>query len=292
LKSILVADEKADIAILQFDATETPSVVGLGDSDRLQVGEEVYAIGTPAGLEGTVSTGNISNPARRINGRSFIQFTAPISPGSSGGALFNRGNEVVGVTAAIWNIPSWPQAGSAQNLNLAAPINIYKEVLTGGATSLLRESPALYYSLGNLADDKKEWDKAIKYYKRALSLDDKYADAYLGLGDNYYEKGDFELEVQNYEKATHADPQNRDTFYHLGTAYEDVGKYEEAVAAYQRALKIDPRYKDALRDLAILYAAQGKLDEARTLLPRLSAADRGRGNALQMLLERMSVATP
>ena len=101
LKSFRAADEEADIAILQFDATETPSVSGLGNSDKLQVGEEVYAIGTPVGLRGTVSTGNISNPAQQITGRSFIQFTAPISPGSSGGGLFNLDGEVVGITAAL-----------------------------------------------------------------------------------------------------------------------------------------------------------------------------------------------
>jgi len=56
-KGIRAADEKADIAVLQFDATDTPSVKALGDSDKLRVGDEVYAIGTPAGLEGTVSTG-------------------------------------------------------------------------------------------------------------------------------------------------------------------------------------------------------------------------------------------
>ena len=67
LKSVLEADEKADVAVLQFRATDTPSVKGLGDSDKLQIGDEVYAIGTSAGLEGTVSTGDISNP-------NFIQF--------------------------------------------------------------------------------------------------------------------------------------------------------------------------------------------------------------------------
>jgi S1-C subfamily serine protease len=116
-------DEKADIAILQFDATETPSAKRLGDSDRLRVGDTVYAIAAPLGLRGTVSAGNISNPSQEIGGKRFIQFTAPISPGSSGGGLFNTGGEVVGITAASQNISSGSQAGLAQNLNFAVPIN-------------------------------------------------------------------------------------------------------------------------------------------------------------------------
>jgi S1-C subfamily serine protease len=215
LKGFWDTDEKADIAVLQFDATETPAVKGLGDSGALRVGEAVYAIGNPVSLCGTVSPGNVSNPSRRLDGQHFIQFTAPISPGSSGGGLFNSDGEVVGITAASQNIASGPQAGRAQNLNLAVPINSVKEVLTGGAASLQRESPELYYSRGNLADNKKHWDEAIKYYRKALALDETYADAYIGLGGDYYENGRFDLEVENYEKATIADPQNQDAFYLL-----------------------------------------------------------------------------
>ena len=94
-------------------------------------------------------------------------------------------------------------------------------MLTGGAPGLERESPELYYSRGNLADNKQEWDKAIGYYQKALSLDDKYTDAYLGLGGDYYEKGQYDLEVENYEKACLADPQRDEAFYFLATAYEE-----------------------------------------------------------------------
>jgi S1-C subfamily serine protease len=198
LRGIRQANDKADIAILQFDARETPSVKALGDSDALRVGDQVYAIGTPASLEGTVSTGNISNLSQEIGGHDFIQFTAPISPGSSGGGLFDMDGQVVGITAAVYNISSGPQAGAAQNLNLAVPINEVKDVLSGGASTLLKESPAYYYSLGNLADNKRQWDKAIELYQKALALDDKYSDAYVGLGGDYYEKGLYDLEVNNY----------------------------------------------------------------------------------------------
>ncbi len=251
---------------------------------NLYVGEEVYAIGTPASLAATMSAGNISNPLQQVGGRRFVQFTAPISPGSSGGGLFDEEGAVVGITAAFQNIPSGPQAGTAQNLNLAVPINDLKDVLSGGANALIKESPAYYYSLGILADNKSEWDNAIKYYRRAVSIDDNYAEAYLGLGGDYYEKGQFDLEVENYSKATLSDPNSRDAFYFLATAYEDNDQFPEAATAYEQALIIDPAYKDALHDLAILYLAQGKIVEGQKLLPRLRAVDQGEAHELEMLV--------
>ncbi len=286
LRGIRDIDERADVAILQFDARVTPSVDRLGDSTTLQVGDEVYAIGTPATLRDTVSTGNVSNPLQEIGGRRFIQFTAPISPGSSGGGLFNTDGEVVGITAEIYNISSGPQVGEAQNLNLAVPINDLKGVLGGGVNALVEESPAYYYSLGNLADNKKQWDRAIKYYQKSLAIDDKYVDSYLGLGGDYYEKGQFDLEVANYLRATLLEPQNEQALYYLGTAYEDTGQYAQAVAAYKEALAVDPHFKDALHDLSIVYLVEGNAAGARSLLPELMEADAGWGRELEVLLRR------
>jgi len=280
-KEIRFADEKSDIAVLQFDATDTPSVKALGDSDKLRVGDEVYAIGTPAGLEGTVSTGTISNPVQEIGGQSYIQFTAAISPGSSGGGLFDEDGKVIGITAAFLASPN------AENLNLAVPINTYRAVLTGTASQLTRESPELYYSLGNLADNKEDWDEAINDYRKAIALDPNYLNAYSGLGGDYFSKRQFDLEVANYLKATELDPKNADSFYWLGTAYEDTGNFDDAVAAYVAALKIEPDHMMALHDLAILYLAEGKADDARELLPRISKLNPGWGNKLALLVKRI-----
>ena len=287
LKGIRDTNERADIAILQFDASDTPSVKGLGDSDELKIGDEVYAIGAPVGLEGTLAGGNVSNPLQRIDGESFIQFTAPISPGSSGGGLFDIAGKVVGITAASRNIPSGSQAGLAQNLNLAVPINDLKSELSDGASSLVKGSPALYFSQGSLAENKKDWDKAIGYYRKAILLDDSYAPAYLGLGWDYYQKGDFQAEVDNYLKATVAAPTDDQAFYYLGGAYEDQGQFDRAISAYIKALQINPDNKDALHDLAIVYLATGRTAKARLLLPRLFALNHGWGYEIRALAERV-----
>jgi hypothetical protein len=94
----------------------------LGDSDRLQVGEEVVAIGSPLSLESTVSNGIVSG-IRTVEkeGGKFLQITAPISPGSSGGPLFNMTGEVVGITTS--------HLVGGESLNFAIPINDVKPML-------------------------------------------------------------------------------------------------------------------------------------------------------------------
>jgi len=89
-----------DLALLQIEdkaAAKLPHVV-FGDSDVIAQGEHVFAIGSPLGLERSVSQGIVSVRARENSGRWFIQTTAQINPGNSGGPLFNGRGEVVGVT--------------------------------------------------------------------------------------------------------------------------------------------------------------------------------------------------
>lgn len=99
----------------------------LGDSDAIVVGEHAVAIGNPLGLEHTLTDGLVSS-RRMYEGRAWIQFSAPISPGNSGGPLFNMRGEVVGITTATL---SGIGRGLAipQNLNLAVPVNELKKLI-------------------------------------------------------------------------------------------------------------------------------------------------------------------
>ena len=114
---ILATDKEKDIAILGTSTPHNLALLQPGNSDDLQKGEKVVAIGSPLGLLNSVSTGVFSGYVDE-NGMAVLQFTASISSGSSGGALFNDVGEVLGVTFASY------EAG--QNLNLAVPINEVK----------------------------------------------------------------------------------------------------------------------------------------------------------------------
>lgn len=104
-------DEARDLALLAVKETGAPSLV-LSDSRQPTVGEAVYVIGNPRGLEGTVSEGIISG-VRHVESGTLLQITAPISPGSSGGPVLDAYGRVIGIAAATLN--------GGQNLNFAVP---------------------------------------------------------------------------------------------------------------------------------------------------------------------------
>lgn len=111
-----------DLAILQIDdpAAESLPFVPIGDSETLTQGQEVFAIGSPLGLERSVSKGIVSVRARESGGRWYIQSTTQINPGNSGGPLFNLRGEVVGVN-------NMKAAGmGVEGLGFSIPANVMK----------------------------------------------------------------------------------------------------------------------------------------------------------------------
>lgn len=138
-------DPRTDIAVVKVDDAKDLPAIALGDSDRLDVGDWVVAIGNPFGLSHTVSAGIVSAKGR---GRddvpldpsgyySFIQTDASINPGNSGGPLLNLKGEVVGMNSAI-------RGGGAQGIGFAIPINMVKQILP----TLLRDGHLTRSALG------------------------------------------------------------------------------------------------------------------------------------------------
>jgi serine protease Do len=136
-------DQKSDIAVVKIDAGRDLPAVNLGDSDRLEVGEWVMAIGNPFGLDHTVTSGIVSAKGRNIGAGpydNFIQTDASINPGNSGGPLINLRGEVIGINTAIFS-----RSGGNIGIGFAIPINLVKELLPqlrgkgkGAASSGLR----------------------------------------------------------------------------------------------------------------------------------------------------------
>jgi serine protease Do len=118
---LIGADEASDIAVLKIDAAALPTV-RIGDSDELNVGEWVLAIGSPYGFEHTATQGIVSAVARSLPNDTyvpFIQTDAAVNPGNSGGPLFNTDGEVIGVNSQIYS-----RSGGYQGLSFAIPINV------------------------------------------------------------------------------------------------------------------------------------------------------------------------
>jgi serine protease Do len=124
---VIGRDPKTDIAVIKINAKTNLPAATLGDSDRLEVGEWVVAIGNPFGLDSTVTSGIVSAKGRHIGQGpydNFIQTDASINPGNSGGPLINLRGEVIGINTAIFS-----RTGGNMGIGFAIPINLVKEVL-------------------------------------------------------------------------------------------------------------------------------------------------------------------
>jgi serine protease Do len=124
---VLGRDPKTDLALLKIEATGLPTIP-VGDSEALQVGEPVMAIGNPFGLEQTVTTGIVSGTGRVIGGGpydDYIQTDTSINPGNSGGPLINARGQAVGINTLIFS-----QSGGSIGIGFAIPVNLAKPVLT------------------------------------------------------------------------------------------------------------------------------------------------------------------
>jgi serine protease Do len=124
---VVGTDPKTDIAVIKVDAKELP-LIPWADSDKLQVGEYVLAIGNPFGLNQTVTMGIISAVGRANVGiaeyEDFIQTDAAINPGNSGGALVNVRGELIGINTAIFS-----QSGGYMGIGFAVPSNMVRSVM-------------------------------------------------------------------------------------------------------------------------------------------------------------------
>jgi hypothetical protein len=120
IEGIAALSPETDLVLVKISGG-CSQALALGNSDAVQVGDSVYAVGNPQGLEGTFSQGIVSS-IRELGSNKLLQITAPISPGSSGGPVLNEKAEVIGVSVATFR--------EGQNLNFAVPSMYLKELLS------------------------------------------------------------------------------------------------------------------------------------------------------------------
>jgi serine protease Do len=130
LAKLVGSDPSTDLALLKIEALNLPALI-IGNSDSLQVGEWVLAVGNPFDLNSTVTAGIVSAKARNINIlegatsiEAFIQTDAAVNPGNSGGALVNSNGELVGITSAIITY-----SGQYEGYSFAIPVNLVQKVM-------------------------------------------------------------------------------------------------------------------------------------------------------------------
>jgi Do/DeqQ family serine protease len=150
---LLIADERTDLAILKIDAKgEDLPAMRFGNSDDLEVGDLVLAIGNPFGVGQTVTSGIVSALARTQVGISdyqfFIQTDAAINPGNSGGALVNMRGELVGINTAIFS-----RSGGSIGIGFSIPANMVQTVVQSAETGQKIQRPWIGATLQDVTQD-------------------------------------------------------------------------------------------------------------------------------------------
>jgi serine protease Do len=158
---IVGSDKETDLAVIKIDTDKPLTAAHFGDSDSMRVGDWVLAIGSPFGLESTVTAGIVSAKGRALEGgpedqfKRFIQTDAAINPGNSGGPLVNMAGQVIGINTAIAT-----NRGTYDGVGFAIPSNtarkVYNSIITTGGvqrgaigvTFLSQPNPALLRSFG------------------------------------------------------------------------------------------------------------------------------------------------
>ena len=128
--TVVGAHEPTDIAVIHIDATEPLPVAILGYNDQLQIGELAVALGSPFGLDQTVTAGIVSAVSRPVNGIPMVQTDAAINPGNSGGPLLDGGGNVIGINDVIFT-----QGGGSDGIGFAVAIDlaiVVAEQITAG----------------------------------------------------------------------------------------------------------------------------------------------------------------
>ncbi len=292
------ADPDRDLCQLSApDLQATP--ITLGSANKLRVGQRVYAIGAPQGLELTLSEGLISS-LRPYEGSQYIQTSAAISPGSSGGGLFDDQGRLVGITTFylaegqslnfalpvdwIGELPKRAQAapvvekkaqaapvvakkGGLDWLNRIAALEQKKDwrgllKLTQQWVKSEPENDVAWFSVGFAYNNLRQHDQAIQAYREALRIQPEAADAWNNLGVAYNHLKQHGQAIQALREALRIQPEYAMAWNNLGIAYRHLKQHDQAIQALREALRIQPEYADAWNNLGNAYNGLKQYDQA------------------------------
>ncbi len=167
VKEIAGFDADIDLALLRVDSKNPSLVIS---QDGATTGEDIYALGSPLGLTGTLSDGMVSTASRVIEGVDYIQITAPISPGNSGGPLLNVYGEVIGVNTMY--------LVNGQNLNFAVNIKELQKISTNRPVMIKSDYKTIYENPSISGDPKTCQEISPNVYVQGAVTDDEWWDCY------------------------------------------------------------------------------------------------------------------
>ena len=258
IEGVTATNTYNDLVLLKVSASGIKPLP-LGNSDRVKIGERVYVVGNPKGLEGTFSDGIISSKRGGYSNQR-LQMTAPISPGSSGGPVLNTRGEVIGI--------SFMMVEGGQNLNFAIASNHLKTLLALSNTvrPLSRVSPTIsaetYFMRGYMKYESGDYRGAIAAFDSAIKLKPDYTEAYSNRGVAKADLGQLNAALADFDIAIRLKPDYAEAYYNRGVVKVDLGQPNAAISDYNTAIRLKPDYAEAYYNRGVVKADLGRPNAA------------------------------
>lgn len=258
-------DEEADLALLNVTLPEDRSRPITLSSSLPEEGEQVFVIGNPLRLEGSVSDGIVSAVREVPDLGRIIQITAPVSHGNSGSPLFNMRGQVIGiVTVKVTN---------GQNINLAlgtsrvaalkkGQLLSFEQIGSKGRSNQPEALADMWYRGGIDSMWLGNYDNALNYFETAANRNPRRAETWIQIGYCKVKQGRNDEAIRAYQRALQLRPNSADAHNKLGDAHFFAGRFNEAIAAYQQAARLKPKDAEAYYNLALAYLEIGDREAA------------------------------
>ena len=264
VKKILAEDKEGDLLRVSVDIPEDKVRPLLVSPTFPEVGERIFVIGTPLGLDKTVSDGIVSAVREIPQIGKIIQVTAPISFGSSGSPVIDMNGRVIGVATFFIR--------DGQNLNFAIPAERINRLTLGLGKSLPeREESRIkdwmasaegLYATGLRYLWIEDCERALPYFIETIRRDPQKADAFYRIGYCMADLGQYGEAIESYKQAIQINPQDAHVHNNLCLAYGKFGRYEEAVKSCRQAIQLKPDLAEAHNNLGWSYHRLGRYAEA------------------------------
>jgi tetratricopeptide (TPR) repeat protein len=283
-------DEEADLALLSVDLPAERSRPLTFTNALPDEGEQVFVIGNPLRLEGSVSDGIVSAVREVPEVGRIIQITAPVSHGNSGSPLFNMHGQVIGiVTVKVTN---------GQNINLALGVSRITSLSKGQLISFdevaAKNKPVtqpellaeMWYRGGIDSLWLGNYESALNYFETAANRNPRRPETWIQIGYCKVKQGHNDEAIRAYKRALQLRPTSADAYNKLGDAYYYAGRFDEAIAAYRQAARLRPDQPEAYYNLGLAYLEIGDRESALTQSRLLSAIDPDLNKKLLAELQR------
>jgi S1-C subfamily serine protease len=255
IKGAIRVERENDLAVLAVEGRNLPFLT-LGQSEFLQTGDHVAVIGSPLGLEGSLSEGIIAAKRKETDAdRQWLQITAPISPGSSGSPVLDSTGKVIGIATLVL------QGG--QSVNFAAPVELAVAMLrTKDKSKVDSSAPIPLEEIDRVSGlDNGAVEKAVFESAEYQQLEKAMA-APIGDAGDRYEQADWPNLLRVAKALVAKYPDSSLAYTKLASVYEQMGSSDDAIAAYQHALKLQPEDAGSWHLLALIYKHSGKITQA------------------------------